>query len=69
MERRLGQRVSKEQGSGASQSRRMRWAGHVACVLGFMGNPEGKRTVGRPIHNGRRILKCVLKRQDGRALC
>ena len=40
-----------------------------ACSMGFMGNPEGKITVGRPIHNGRIILKCVLKRQDNRAFC
>jgi hypothetical protein len=29
------------------KSRRMRWAGCVAC-LGKRGNPEGKRPLGRP---------------------
>ncbi|KDR20683.1 hypothetical protein L798_05094 [Zootermopsis nevadensis] len=37
------------------KSRRMRWAGHVACMDGtrgvhrvLVGNPEGKRPLGRP---------------------
>jgi hypothetical protein len=37
------------------KSRRMRWAGHVACmggeercIQGFDGEPEGKRLLGRP---------------------
>jgi hypothetical protein len=37
------------------KSRRMRWAGHVACmegeercIKGFDGGPEGKRPLGRP---------------------
>jgi hypothetical protein len=37
------------------KSRRMRWAGHVACMGGegnvymvLMGKPEGKRPLGRP---------------------
>jgi hypothetical protein len=37
------------------KSRRMRWAGHVACkgekrnaYRVLVGNPEGKRTLGRP---------------------
>jgi hypothetical protein len=40
---------------GQIKSRRMRWAGHVACVgeernvyKVLMGKPEGKRPVGRP---------------------
>jgi len=39
----------------AIKSRRMRWAGHVACIEEgrgvyrvFVGKPEGKRPLGRP---------------------
>jgi hypothetical protein len=39
------------------KSRRMRWAGHVACMgegrnvyRVLVGNPEGKRPLGRPRH-------------------
>jgi hypothetical protein len=39
------------------KSRRMRWAGHVACMgakwnayMILVGKPEGKRPLGRPIH-------------------
>jgi hypothetical protein len=39
------------------KSRRMRWVGHMACMGAyrkvykvFLGNPEGKRTLGRPRH-------------------
>jgi len=39
------------------KSRRMRWAGHVACVREgrgvyrvLVGKPEGKRPLGRPRH-------------------
>jgi hypothetical protein len=40
---------------GVIKSRRMRWAGHVACMGGrrgvyrvLVGKPEGKRPLGRP---------------------
>jgi len=39
------------------KSRRIRWAGHVACMLErrgvyrvLVGKPEGKRPLGRPRH-------------------
>jgi hypothetical protein len=34
------------------KSRRMRWSGHVArmCIRLLVGNPEGKRPLGRPRH-------------------
>jgi hypothetical protein len=44
------------------KSRRMRWAGHVACMgeernvyRVLMGKPEGKRPLGRPREDGIRI--------------
>ena len=43
---------------GVSKSRRMRWAGHVACMVGrveaytgfWWEKPEGKRPLRRPRH-------------------
>jgi hypothetical protein len=39
------------------KSRRMRWVGHIVCMGEvrnlykiFVGNPEGKRPLGRPSH-------------------
>ena len=46
------------------KSRRMRWAGHVACMgegrgvhRVLVGKPEGKRPLGRPDVDGRIILR------------
>ena len=45
------------------KSRRLRWAGHVACMEQFrnayrvlVGKPEGKRPVGRPRRRWEEIL-------------
>jgi len=45
------------------KSRRMRWAGHVACMVevrvlygDFWGNPDGKRPLGRPRRRWMKIL-------------
>jgi hypothetical protein len=61
------------------KSRRMRWAGHVACMGAernvyrvLMGKPEGKRPLGRPRHRwedgirmGRMGSKWILGRLAG----
>jgi hypothetical protein len=46
------------------KSRRLRWAGHVACMgersgayRVLVGKPEGRRPLGRPRLSGRIILK------------
>ena len=52
----------------------MRWVGHVAR-MGYrggthrilVGEPEGKRPLGRPRVDERIILKCILKKRDERA--
>jgi hypothetical protein len=50
------------------QSRRMRWAGHVACMGGrdvyrvLVGGPEGKRPLGRLGTGGRITLAWTLGR-------
>jgi hypothetical protein len=58
----------------AIKSRRMRWAGHVACRRegrGFyrvlVGRPEGKRPLGRPKHRWEDNIKMDLReiRIDG----
>ena len=50
------------------KSRRMRWAGHVACVEEgrgvhkvLVGKPEGKRTLGRPRHRWEHNIKMDLQ--------
>ena len=50
------------------KSRRMRWAGHVACmgkrrgVCGVLvGKPEGKRPLGRPRHRWENNIKLDLQ--------
>jgi hypothetical protein len=52
----------------AIKSRRMRWAGHVACmgegrgVYGVLvGRPEGKRPPGRPSHRREDNIKLDLR--------
>jgi hypothetical protein len=55
--------------------KRMGWAGHVACMgakwnayRNFVGKPEGKRLLERPLDiAGRIIVKRILERQDGMA--
>ena len=49
----------------AIKSRRMRWAGHVArmgkvAYRVLMGNPEGKRPIGRPRHRRENNMKIDL---------
>jgi len=53
------------------KSRRIRWAGHVACmgerggVYGVLvGKPEGKRPFGRPRHRWEDILRWVFRKWD-----
>jgi hypothetical protein len=37
------------------------------CIFkDFVGNPEGNRSLGSPIHNGRIILKQILNKWNGR---
>jgi hypothetical protein len=50
------------------QSRRMRWAGHVARMTGksnacriLLGNPERKRSLGRPRRRGMNNIKMDLR--------
>ncbi|KAJ4432334.1 hypothetical protein ANN_20953 [Periplaneta americana] len=50
------------------KSRRLRWAGHVACMgeyknaySVFVGRPEGKRPLGRPRHRWENNIKMDLK--------
>jgi hypothetical protein len=47
------------------KSRRIRWAGHVACMgegRGFwLGGPEGKRRLGRPRHRWEDNIKMDLR--------
>jgi hypothetical protein len=54
------------------QSRRMRWAGHVARMGEkrgadriLVGRPEGRRPLGRPRHRWRITLKLLFKKWDG----
>jgi hypothetical protein len=54
------------------KSRRMRWAGHVACMGErrgayriLVGRPEGRKPLGRPGIDGRIILKRISKKRDG----
>jgi hypothetical protein len=49
------------------KSRRMRWAGHVACMgegkgvyMVLVGRPEGKRPLGRPRHKWEDNIKMDL---------
>jgi hypothetical protein len=50
------------------KSRRMRWAGHVACMgegrsvyRAFVGRLEGKRLLGRPRHRWKDNIKLDLR--------
>jgi hypothetical protein len=50
------------------KSRRMRWAGHVACMGAgrnvyrvWVGKPEGKRPLGRPRHRWEHGIKIDLR--------
>jgi hypothetical protein len=50
------------------KARRMRWAGHVACMgeVGgayniFVGKPEGRRPLGRPRHRWENNIKMDLR--------
>jgi hypothetical protein len=50
------------------KSRRMRWAGHVACMGAgrsvyrvLVGRPEGKRPLGRPRHRWEDNIKMALR--------
>jgi hypothetical protein len=54
------------------KSRRMRWAGHVARMGErtvahriLMGNPEGKRPLGDPGLDGRKILRWIFRKWMG----
>ena len=54
------------------KSRRMRWAGHVACVgegrvvhRVLVGKPEGKRPLGRPRHRWEDNIKMDLQEVGG----
>jgi hypothetical protein len=51
------------------KSRRMRWAGHVACMgegrgvyRVLIGRPEGKRPLGRPRHSWEDNIKMDLRK-------
>jgi hypothetical protein len=53
------------------KSRRVRWTGHVARMgkernpyMILVGNPEGKRPLGRPKRRWRIILRWILERWD-----
>jgi hypothetical protein len=53
------------------KSRRMRWAGHVACMRErrgiyrvLVGKPEGKRPLGRLRHRWRIILRWIFGKWD-----
>jgi hypothetical protein len=44
------------------KSRRMRWAGHVACMgRVLVGKPKGKRPLGRPRHRWEDNIKLGLR--------
>jgi hypothetical protein len=54
------------------KSRRMRWAGHVACMgegrvvhRVLVGKPEGKRPLGDRDVDGRIILRWIFRKWDG----
>ena len=56
------------------RSRRMRWAGHVACMGAgerrgaywvLVGKPEGKTALGRPRIRWEDNIKMALKKWDG----
>ena len=54
------------------KSRRMRWAGHVACMgegrsghRVLVGKPEGKRPSGRPRHRWEDNIKVDLQEMGG----
>jgi hypothetical protein len=54
------------------KSRRMRWAGHVACMgeergvhRVLVGKPEGKRSLGRPRHRWEDNIKMDLQEVGG----
>jgi len=53
------------------KSRIMRWVGHVACMgerrcmyRVLVGEPEGKRPLGRPGVDGRIILRWIFRKWD-----
>ena len=55
------------------QSRRTRWAGHVACVVErrsanrtWVGKPEGKNHLGDPGVDEKIILKWIFRKWDVR---
>ena len=55
----------------AIRSRRMRWAGHVACMgerrgiyRVLVGKPEGKRLLRRPRHRWEIILRWIFREWD-----
>ena len=54
------------------KSRRMRWAGHVACMgegrgvhKVLVGKPEGKSHCGDPDVDGRIILRWIFRKREG----
>ena len=57
---------------GVIKSRRMRWAGHVACMEEgrgvhkvLVGKPEGKRPLGDQDVDGRIILRRIFRKWEG----
>ena len=54
------------------KSRKMRWAGHVACMEEgrvvhkvLVGKPKGKRPLGRPRHRWEDNIKMIFRKWEG----